>query len=401
MLQPALRDQVEKNNAKSKSLPIYREALGHLEPWQLAALTANLVDPEVNAAMVRALRTRKRDDEASAECRAALSRWSLGDVPRVLEACKDCRSVAFADPAGPASHSVYAQWLVSPDVSRPYFAGLRRALPDFERLNRVRMHNFTSALDRAQVASREPIGVVVGDEPMLAGLFRIPCLVLASDTSPREPTRSATGPRPYVARPGPQARARLLLDAARRNGARRIALVVPEEGGDRAFADALERLAGADAVRVAYTAGRREHREDAKRVAATGADAVALLGPAEEAGDWLPFLGKGLLLGSDELDPAGFHDQARRALEGAILVRTRYTPADTLAWDEHSSAAWVAGWVVGDALAQGADSPKSLGRALEARATEADAANLWLALPATVAKVEVLRVRGGRLEILP
>ena len=87
----------------------------------------------------------------------------------------------------------------------------------------------------------------------------------------------------------------------------------------------------------------------------------------------MPFLGKGIILGTDELDPAGFHDQAQRALEGAILVRTRYTPADTLAWDDLSAAAWSAGWVIGDAVAHGADSPKSLDRALEARATEADA----------------------------
>jgi len=394
----------EKSNEKSTTLKIYREALGHLDPMQLAALSATLPDPEVNAAMVRALRARKRDDEASAECRATLARWSPGDVPRVVEACKDCRAVGYTNPAGPASHSVFAQWLAVEDIAAPYLAGLRHSIADNDLYGRVRPQSFTTAIDPAWKAvsmSRQPIGVVVGDEIVLAALFRIPCLVLAPDTSPRDSTRSATGPRPYVARPGPEARARLLLDAARRNGARRIALVVPEGGGDRPFADALERLAGSDVVRVTYQPGRREHREDAKRVAATGANAVALLGPPEESGDWLPFLGKGMLLGSDELDPAGFHEQARRALEGAILVRTRYTPADTLAWDEHSAAAWAAGWVVGDALAHGADSPKALDRALEARATEADASNRWLALPAGIAKVEVLRVRGGNLEPVP
>ena len=401
-MQPGHRDQVLKTYEKSKLVPIFREALSHLEPMQLAKLSATLPDPEVNAAMVRALRARKRDDEASAECRATLGRWSPGDVPRVLEACKDARAVAFTDPAGPASHSVFAQWLAVDDIADPYHRGLRRGgLLD---TGRVRVQSFSPMLDRAsraRAASREPLGVIVGDEVVLAALFRIPCVALAPDTSPRDSMRSATGPRPYVARPGPEARARILIDAARRQGARKFALVLPEEGGDRALADAFERLAGADAVRVVYPAGRREHREDARRVAATGANAVALLGPPEESGDWLPFLGKGLVLGTDELDPAGFHDQARRALEGAILVRTRYTPADTLAWDDRSAAAWAAGWVVGDAIAHGADSPKALDRALEARATEADASNRWLALPAGIAKVEVLRVRGGKMETLP
>jgi hypothetical protein len=63
--------------------------------------------------MIARLRARKRDDEASAECRASLARWSPGDVPRVVEACKDCRAVAFTQP-GPAP----ARTACSPSGSR-------------------------------------------------------------------------------------------------------------------------------------------------------------------------------------------------------------------------------------------------------------------------------------------
>jgi len=407
MYRAELREQVERTYEKSPRMAVFREAASHLDPRALAALSANLRDPEVNAAMIRALRAAKRDDEAAAECRATFAWRTPADVPRVLEACKDCRTAPFSAAPGPATHSVFSQWFAA-GGSTPYFHGLQRGIQDTDWLRRVRLHGIRQDMDlviTTNVARREPLGLVIGDPAddlpaVIAASAGIPYVAIAPGRA-RDPQLSAAPFRPLVAAPGPEARARLLLDAARRNGARRIALVVPEEGGDRAFADALERIAGADAVRVTYPAGRREHREDAKRVAATGANAVALLGPADESADWLPFLGRGLVLGSDELDPAGFHDQARRALEGAILVRARYTPADTLAWDESSAAAWAAGWVVGDALAHGADSPKSLDAALEARATEADAANRWLALPDAIAKVEVLRVRAGRLEILP
>jgi hypothetical protein len=153
-------------------------------------------------------------------------------------------------------------------------------------------------------------------------------------------------------------------------------------------------------VRVTYPAGRREHREDAKRVAATGANAVALLGTADESADWLPFLGRDSSWAATRSIPRvsttrrGARSKARSSC--ARATRRRHARVG-----RQSAAAWAAGWVVGDALAHGADSPQTLDRALEARATEADAANRWLALPAAIAKVEVLRVRGGQLEILP
>jgi hypothetical protein len=419
MLQPALRDRLEHDRERAPRTAMYRDALAHLDPKRLAVLSSTLVDPDVNAAMVRALRARGRDAEAAAECRATLARWSPGDVPRVVEECKACRTVPFSIAAGPASHSVFSQWIASggEDGGWPYIRGLGRGIGPGNWVGRTRVHTIAQALDvdsEVRVVDRETIGLVIGDPreergmraATLAAAYRIPFLALAPSRSARDSAISAVtvGARALVPRPGPETRARLLLAAARKAGASRIALLLPEEGGEVKLADALERTArgmNIAVVRIGYPSGRREHREDAARLRSSGANAVVFLGPGEESGDWLPFLRSGMLvLGTDELDPSGFHESARRALEGAILVRARYTPADTTAggWSESSAAEWIAGWAIGDAIAHGADSPLTLAKALEERATESDASDAWLAVPPEIARVEVLRVRGGRTE---
>ena len=250
-------------------MAIFREA-SHLDPRALAALSANLRDPEVNAAMIRALRAAKRDDEAAAECRATFAWRTPADVPRVLEACKDCRTAPFSGAPGPASHSVFSQWFASGDGSTPYFRGLQRGIQNPDWLLRVKLHMFKQDIDPASttmIARHEPIGLVIGDPAnevatVIAATAGIPFVGLAPGRA-LDPQFSAASFRPLVAAPGPEVRARMLLAAARRQGVKKLALVVPDQGGDRALADALGRLAGADAVRVAYTAGRREHREDA------------------------------------------------------------------------------------------------------------------------------------------
>ena len=402
MLPAKLRAEVERMNAKSKRIPIFREAASHLDPMALAALSANLPDPDVNAAMIRALRAAGREDEAAAECRATFARRTPADVPYVLEACKDCRTQPWSIAPGPATYSVFAQWYATAEGGS-YHRGLSRGITNFEWLRRVRIHGFRQDLGDVatmQIAQHDPPGLVIGDDPaglpaVIAASARVPFIALAPGVA-HDTTASGAWNRALVAAPGPEARARLLLARA---GVSKLAIVLPDEGGDRAFADALERLA-TNAVRVTYTAGRREHREDAARVRATGADGIVLLGPAEESADWLPFLkGGAKLFGTDELDPAGFHDP--RPLEGAVLVRSRYTPADTLQWSDASAAAWIAGWAVGDAMAHGADSPGRLAKALDERAKESDAANRFLSVPPEVATIEVVRVRGGKLERLP
>lgn len=405
----------------SRKRPMFHEALSHLDPIRLAALSATLKDPDISAAMVRALRARGRSDEAAGECGAAHALRSA----RLVEACKDCCSGQLPFPAGPASHSVFRQWIVLPSggtAASAYAGGMRRGLGTTPWMARMKITPLAERDDPrldGMAARQEPFGVVVGDpaDPRgaraaaLAAAFGLTYVALGPSVTLGDSTRSAQGPgeRALVPRPGPDAQARGLLEAARQHGIRKLALILPSEGGDVRLARALERAAHTGALAVTtieYLAGRREHREDVRRVRASGADAVVLLGPAEESADWLPALRAGggalLVLGTDELDPAGFHEPARRAVEGAIFVRTRYAPADTseVEWDGLTAAAWIAGWAVGNAIAQGADSPRALVQALESRIVEGDASDAWLAVPPEVARIEVLRVKNGRAEIL-
>jgi hypothetical protein len=397
-----LLDEENRIIEKSDRTAMFREALGHLDPMHLSMLAAELPSPDISAAMVRAMRERGRMDEAATECRSALGRWTAGDVPVVVEACRDCRS-QFAYGAGAASFPVFSHWLAVEDDGE-YHRGLLRAMGPM--MPRVKV----MGLSEVSAFRREFVGVVIGDPAShaatLAHAFQVPFVALMPGAWPRDSTRSAVpiGSRVLVPRPGPNALAERLLESAKRQGAKKIVLVRPDEGGNVELAHALERAAG-QMETVSYVAGRREHREDARRVRATGADAVVLLGPADESADWLPALRSGgsplLVLGTDELDPQGFHEQARRALEGAIYVRTFWTPADTTSWTDASSSAFIAGWAIGRAILAGADSPHTLAVALEKDVSEQDASFAWFLVPREVATIDVFRVKGGKAEKLP
>jgi hypothetical protein len=397
-----LLDDENRMIEKSGRPAMFREALSHLDPMHLSMLAAELPSPDISAAMVRALRERGRMDEAAAECRSALGRWTAGDVPGIVDACRDCRS-QFAYGAGAASFPVFSQWLTV-DTDGNYHRGLLRALGPMT--GRVKV----MGLSEGAAFDREFVGVVIGDPAShaatLAHAFQVPFVALTAGAWPRDSTRSAvpSGSRVLVPRPGPNALAARLLDSAKRQGAKKIVLVQPDEGGNVELAHALVRANG-QLETVTYTAGRREHREDARRVLATGADAVVLLGAAEESADWLPTLRSAgsqlLVLGTDELDPEGFHEQARRALEGAIYVRTFWTPSDTTSWTDASSSAFIAGWAIGRAIAAGADSPRTLAVALEKGVSEQDAVAAWFDVPREVATIDVFRVKGGKAEKLP
>ena len=122
------------------------------------------------------------------------------------------------------------------------------------------------------------------------------------------------------------------------------------------------------------------------------------------------------MLGTDELDPDGLHDAERRAAEGAIYVRTDFAPNDTLpdvaygaadsariepAFDSDAAGLYIAGWLLGDAIAHGADTPTALEKAMRAHVAEGDANDAWLEVPPSVARIEVMRIKGGRAEPLP
>jgi hypothetical protein len=397
-----LRDQLTKLNEKSPRLKLWRDALAHLEPIQLSYLSSQWPDPEISAAMVRALRARKRDDEASGECRAALGRWSAGDVPILVEACKDCRAGQYAFGAGPAMHSVFRHWMPG-GSSWDYQLGLRKGLEGSPWMTKpmVMTGSRSDPLIAGMIAAREPIGIVIGDGAEYAGMLHLPFIATTPGPIPGEPLRTDMPPssvRALVPRPGPGKLAGLLLDASH---PRKLALLMPDTGGDLRLRRALLAAAatrGIAADTITYVAGRRDRRGEA--AALKGYDAVALLGPGDESADWLPALRGIQVLGNEQIDPAGFHEQARTAAEGAIFVRSYYAPVDTAGVREAESAEWVAGWLVGDAIAHGADSPKTLQGALNARSSDGDQREAWVDVPPAIARIEVFRVRGGRAEPL-
>jgi hypothetical protein len=71
---------------------------------------------------------------------------------------------------------------------------------------------------------------------------------------------------------------------------------------------------------------------------------------------------------------------------------------DTL--DRTAAELYVGGWLLGDAINRGADTPQALRKALEARISEGDAHDAWPAIPDSIARIEVMRIRNGRAERL-
>ncbi|MEP7029146.1 MAG: ABC transporter substrate-binding protein, partial [Candidatus Eisenbacteria bacterium] len=352
--------------------------------------------------------------------------------------CRDVPAGSGGWGGGGATHSVFAPELVFErsvnEDARAYtwfHEGMTRGFGqgDLVRWMRVRSPGAETARDPrllGQLQRTDPAGLYVGDPAgrigaialALSGSAQVPFLALGAPTEESVSPNPARPPGVRLIRlsPGPQMRARLLAGAARAQGVHRVALATPGEGGDMRLARALLEVASEfdlEVLPLEYTSGRRERRDDVARLRASGADAVALLGPGEESADWLIALKAGgkplLVLGTEELDPAGFHEQARRAAEGAIFVRGSYTPVGAgsgVGSDEGplpASAAecYVAGWLIADAIAHGADTPWTLEQALEKRIVEGDALDAWPAIPPTVARVEMSRIRNGQAEPLP
>jgi len=148
-----------------------------------------------------------------------------------------------------------------------------------------------------------------------------------SAVNSQRPLRPSALP-PLQMRPPGTERGRRLAEVLRsRADVRRVAIALPEDGGDlplvTGFAAAL-RAVGREIVVLEYAPGRRAFTAEAMRFAESGAQAILLAGPGEESGEWLAALAarnsRPLVLGSNELEPSGLHPSARTRLEGAVFV---------------------------------------------------------------------------------
>ncbi len=208
--------------------------------------------------------------------------------------------------------------------------------------------------------------------------------------------------RTFVLRPPGTERARRLgevLLARRPTGD--VAIAVPEEGGDQALVRGFEFAAAALGRRVhllRYAPGRRDFAPEARRFTETGAVALLLAGPAEESSEWLVALARAgqrpLLLGSSELEPAGFHPAARAGLEGACFVGDDWESRSAAYARSAGAGAEVpesrrghrAGWLLACAVKGGAFTPASLALALRERSLSVRSADPWE--PSYIARLE-------------
>jgi hypothetical protein len=136
-------------------------------------------------------------------------------------------------------------------------------------------------------------------------------------------------------------RARRLLGAIASTSAETVAVAAPELGADIALARAVENArirnrSGREItfVRFLYAPGRRNYGPEARRFKETGADAIVLCGQTEESTEWVLALSAARLrpqvFGASGLDPRGFHETARRALEGAVYVGSEWSAVGSL-----------------------------------------------------------------------
>lgn len=192
--------------------------------------------------------------------------------------------------------------------------------------------------------------------------------------------------RSFLARPHAQERGRRLAQAfLARPGAGTVAIAIPDHGGDTGLADAFEgvlRLAGRGCVRLEYAAGRRDFAPEVRGFVASGASHLLLAGPAEESAEWIAALARAKLtpslLGSAELDPAGFHAGTRARLEGARFVGEDWEDRDAPRLARMAAAAesmgvaegsdfrrgYRVGFSVARAVVEGAFTPRTLSLAL-------------------------------------
>jgi hypothetical protein len=195
--------------------------------------------------------------------------------------------------------------------------------------------------------------------------------------------------RPFVLRPTAVERGRRLAQAlSGRDEVRVVAVALPEAGGDFDMAAgfvAAMRATKREVKVLTYAPGRRDYQPEARRFAATGAQAILFAGPSEESAEWLTALTRlrqsPLVLGTSELDPAGHHASVRSRLESAIYVGDDWSDRDVdlvgrmtfagdslgIAEDPEFRRGFRFGWMMARAVIEGAWTPASLRIALEQR----------------------------------
>jgi hypothetical protein len=171
-----------------------------------------------------------------------------------------------------------------------------------------------------------------------------------------------------------------------RDTIKKVAIVVPEHGADfvlgASFISAV-RVMRREFEVITYPPGRRDYGAEAERFIASGADAILFTGPGEESGEWLAALARRkvrpLILGTEELQPAGFHPATRALLEGTIFVGSDWEDRSPdvldhlerrgeIAFDPGFRRGFRFGWLVGRSILEGAYTPTSLRVALESYA---------------------------------
>jgi hypothetical protein len=444
-----------KSEKEAESL--LKEAVKNLTPTGHASLAALLRRPEISEGFVKALIARGNPDEARAECVDGLARWGPRLAPALVEAWKDLGiappDVRHARPsptqgwsgwsmcaqAGGATRSIYrvgylhpasdSTEAVSPIALRSAFdLGLEHALGprvgEFEADVLESDGGLLAALETAGILNAKGAGAfVIGmDEPVLSGSLAGACAlgvpVFAThwheEPVPGTSRDTAEAPLVFMLTPSPTTRARALLAHASARQAKRIVIAMPEVGGDQALAAALESQArGLPIERFVYATGRRDYAPEVRELRTRDADALVLLGPAEESGEWLLALDKARLrpfiYGTEELDPAGFHERVRASAEDVVYVGSNFVLTDSLGAllrrasgeanaDPAERRFYLAGRALGEAIAGGAYSPGTLRQALSRRPGTTFALagrSAWIEWPERIASIPIYRVRGG------
>ncbi len=422
---------------------ILLEALGRLSPTGHAALAAHGRRPEISEAFVRALASRRDTAEVRAECRDGLARWGPILVPGLVEAWQklgpaggDAHSAGtpIGRRAGGVTRTIYRVGFVNRSSKgtpeerirweMAFWAGLGVAVGGRVEEFSPRPFELEETLEWATIAavSMDLSGVgaiVLGVEGpalpaslSLGSAIGIPGLSVTGTGPPESHVDSTTYGAPvlFCLTPSARAQARLLLEHARSQGARRMVLALPPGGGDEALAAAIEDQAGDVSVeRYEYAPGRRDFAPEVRAITSRGADALVLLGPGEESGEWLLALRAAgvrlLVLGTEELDPQGFHERVRVAAEGIAYVGRDYIlsekersgiGAQWIADDPLFRRYYLAGRALGESVAAGAFTPGSLRESLSRRAWPRHTLAASLEWSREVASVSLHRIQGGQ-----
>ncbi|MGH7726535.1 MAG: hypothetical protein ACREOU_13995 [Candidatus Eiseniibacteriota bacterium] len=420
------------------------EALRHLSPRGHATLAAYRHRPEISEAFVRAVAARGDTSEVRAECRDGLARWGPRLAPELVEAWKkvapsNVHPLFDGGPmdrrGGGATRPIYRIGFVNPPQAdsleerfrweRAFWAGLGSAVGDrgedftqrphhdrgetveWATLATVNMSHGAGAIVLAAQGPSLPSTLAVG---VALGL---PVLLVSGETLPESHRDSTLYPTPYLfsLSASNDVRARLLIDHARSRGVRRITLAIPSGGKVESLATAIEVQAqGLNVERFEYDSGRRDYSPEVRSVVSRGADGLVLLGPAEESAEWLLALAatktRLVVLGTEELDPAGFHERTRAAAEGAVYVSSEYELSEKERGGLMRGTEWIseeplyrryylAGRAIGACVAQGAYTPGSLRKSLARRSRPSHTLTASLEWSEDIAAVPLYRIERG------